>query len=182
MTTRIHFDFDEAKATQVAALLIRESGGASDHYLLMKCFYDLDREALSRWGQPIIGGTYERFEYGPIIGEAYQASKIGAKSFYSDHIHRAGNEVSVSRDPGTDDLSKAETKLAEEIWQRWKNLTFEQARKKSHELPEYNDRDMEGDVIPVETILECCGKSEKFIAGVAEDVRAAQVLKSVFKS
>lgn len=180
MTTKIQFEFNEAKAAQIAALLIQKSGGASDHYLLMKCFYDLDREALSRWGLPIIGGTYEHFEYGPIVKEVYQVSKLGAKSLYSDHIHRAGNEISVSQDPGTDELSKAEIELAEKVWQRWKNLTFDQAKKKIHDLPECREENPRDDVIPVEAILKHCGKSEAFIKRVAEDVRASQALKSAF--
>ena len=175
---QIQFAFDEAKAAQVAALLIKNGGGVSDHYLLMKCFYDLDREALSRWGQPVIGGTYERFEYGPVIEEVLQVSKPGAKSFYSDHIHRAGNEISVSRDPGTDELSQAEMELAEAVWRGWKNLTFAQAYKKIHELPECRDKKSQSDVISVEAILKHCGKSAAFIKGVAEDVSAARALKS----
>lgn len=181
MAQEIHFEFDEAKATQIAAFLIRKSGGATDHYLLMKCFYDLDREALSRWGQPVIGGAYERFEHGPVIREAFQVSKVGVKSFYSDHIHRAGNEIRVSNDPGTDELSKVERELAEEVWKRWKNLTFAQARAKIHALPESDEKNLSGVAIPIEAILKHCGKSKKFIQAIAEDAKAAKALNSVFR-
>lgn len=175
-----YFPFDEAKATQIAAHLIKKSGGVFDHYLLAKCFYDLDREALSKWGQPVVGGTYKLFDFGPLIYEEYRASSPGVKTFFSDHIHRSGNQLSVARDPGDDELSDAEIELAEQVFARWQNLTFQQAYDKIHALPECNaPGELRGDQIPIELILLKCGKSEEKINSIAQEAKAAAQVKAL---
>ena len=45
--------FDEVKATQAAAKLLKQSGGSLSHMALIKLLYRADREAIRRWGLPI---------------------------------------------------------------------------------------------------------------------------------
>jgi len=178
-----YFPFDEAKAAQIAAHVISKNGGVFDHYDLAKFFYDLDREALNKWGQPVVGGTYRLFAFGPIIYEQYRASAHGVQNFYSAFIQRSGNQLSVIRDPGDDDLSKAEIALAEEVASRWGNLTFKQANDKIHSLPECGQGEkLNGDQIPIELILAKCGKSEEEVHAIAQDVKAAFSLKSTLEN
>lgn len=184
METVPFFPFDEAKATQIAAHLIKKAGGVFDHYLLAKCFYDLDREALKKWGQPIVGGTYKLYDFGPLIYEEYKAASPGASTFFAYHIHRAGNQLSVARDPGDDELSQAEVKLAEQVFERWRNLTFQEAYNKSHALAECKNpkEDLKGDQIPVDLILRKAGKTPAQIREIAEEFKTAARMKASIES
>lgn len=63
----MQFQFDQSKATDVAARFAKKSGGTINYLLLTKLLYITDREALKRWGRPVIGGDYVSMDYGPVI-------------------------------------------------------------------------------------------------------------------
>lgn len=169
----IQFHFDEVKATQAAAELISRNGGHFDHYLLCKCLYVLDRESLRRWGQPVVGGDYRLYAHGPVISGAMSAMRLERRGFYSEHIGRSGNDVTVKDDPGRDELSAAELDLIGEIFRDWGSLNFSEAREKIHAFGECSAPELSGrNLIPVEVILRHCGKSVEEIQEVAQDADA----------
>ena len=59
--------FNEAKATQAAALMPELRGGQMSYLKLIKLLYLLDREALLRWGRPITTDTYIAMDNGPVV-------------------------------------------------------------------------------------------------------------------
>jgi uncharacterized phage-associated protein len=59
--------FNEAKATQAAARLLRNRGGTMSYMKLIKLLYLADREALASWGRPITTGNYVSMDKGPVL-------------------------------------------------------------------------------------------------------------------
>jgi uncharacterized phage-associated protein len=63
--------FNEAKATQAAARLLKLRGGSMSYIKLMKLLYLADREALIRWGRPITTDRYVSMDNGPVLSRIY---------------------------------------------------------------------------------------------------------------
>lgn len=171
----IEFDFDETKAAQVAGIFVRRCGGLFDYYLLQKCIYALDRTALLKWGQPVIGGNYKMLRWGPINQSAMDASKAIGPGFFSECIERCGNEIILKMDPGTSELSNAEINLVESICDDWRGLTFDAAHDKILAFPECPVFD--GVVwIDIEQILTAAKKSVEEIELIRQEARAVRIL------
>lgn len=172
----IQFDFDETKAAQVAGIFVQRCGGLYDYYLLQKCIYALDREALVAWGQPVLGGSMKMSPFGPVNQAAMDSFKNTQAGFFSECFVRSGNEVRMKKDPGTSELSRAEIGLIEKICDEWKGLNFEQAHDKIVAFPECDGL---GNLswIGVERILDASGKTPEEIERVAQDANAAQLLR-----
>ena len=59
--------FNEAKATQAAACLLKLRGGQMSYLKLVKLLYLADREALLRWDRPITTDRYVSMDNGPVL-------------------------------------------------------------------------------------------------------------------
>ena len=59
--------FNEAKAAQTAARLLKLRGGRMSYLKLIKLMYLIDREALLRWGRPVTTDCYVSMDKGPIL-------------------------------------------------------------------------------------------------------------------
>src|SRR5262245_29879512 len=78
--------FNEAKATQAAALPLKYRGGRMISMNLIKSLYLVDRTALIRRGRPVTFDSYCSLRYGPILsrtlnlitGGAPQGEPLGA--------------------------------------------------------------------------------------------------------
>jgi hypothetical protein len=57
--------FDERKATEAAAYLLRLRGGRMSYLKLIKLLYLADREALSRWGFSVTNDRHVSMPHGP---------------------------------------------------------------------------------------------------------------------
>ena len=66
--------FNEVKATQAAARLLRNRGGRMSYMKLIKLLYLADREALSRWGRPITTDKYVSMDKGPVLSRVLDGS------------------------------------------------------------------------------------------------------------
>lgn len=172
----IEFDFDESKATQVIGVLAARCDELFDYYLAMKAIYALDRTALLRWGQPVIGGDYRMLPYGPVNQSVMDATKEGRQGFFSECFERLGNEIRMKRNPGTGELSRAEVKLAEHICDEWKDLSFNQAHAKATSFPECSGLGGVAWILP-EQILASEGRTDKQIAELAAEVAEFRLLR-----
>ncbi len=172
----IEFDFDESKATQVIGILVARCSGIFDYYLAMKAIYALDRTALLRWGQPVIGGCYRMLPWGPANQSVMDATKQGRQGFFSKCFDRLGNEIHMKSDPGTDELSRAEVKLAEEICGVWKDFGFNQAHDKATSFPECSGLEGVTEISP-DRILASEGRTDKQIDELAAEVAEFRLLR-----
>lgn len=171
----IRFDFDESKATQVIGVLAARCGNLFDYYLAMKAIYALDREAIIRWRQPVIGGSYRMIPYGPINQDAMDATKSERQGFFSKCFERSGNEIKLVSDPGTLELSRAEIQLAERICDEWKGLGFGEAHQKAKSFPECSEMKPVS-WIPPESILLSAGYTPQDIKDIEAELAESRMI------
>lgn len=176
--------FDETKATQIAAKFLKLSDGRLQFLALIKLLYKLDREAINRWGLPVTTDRYVSMKLGPVTSNIYNLIKSSADSypptFWSTHIARDGYDVTLIADPSDTELSAAEEKLTEEIFERNKGKDGFQLADECHkEFPEWEDPGNSSKPIPFESILAALDKSEEDWAHTESSVSAQNNLAAM---
>jgi hypothetical protein len=97
--------FNQEKATQAAARLLRNRGGKMSYMKLIKLLYLADREALARWGRPITTDNYVPMDKGPVLSHVLDRINEGPgpdeePGYWTQHITSSGNyEVTLTDDP-----------------------------------------------------------------------------------
>jgi uncharacterized phage-associated protein len=170
---RLHFN--EVKATQAAARLLKKRGTRMKYLKLIKLLYLADREALSRWGRPITTDHYVSMDNGPVLSEVLKriddGSAPGEQTFWTSHIIPCGDwDVQLIADPADGQLSEAEDEVLDLIFDqyghrnRWAIVDF------VHTLPEWQDPS--GSAIPIEyrEILKAVNKSEEEIQAIENEL------------
>ena len=169
--------FNEAKATQTAALLLRLRGAPMSYMKLIKLMYLVDREALLRWGRPISTDSYVSMNKGPVLSKTYDlitdGIAPGTDSVWAQFISAPANrEVSLLKETPTEELSRAEQELIQEVFahhgrkSRWEIVDW------MHDnLPEWTNP--EGTSIPITygDILRAGKKSEVEIAAIEDELK-----------
>jgi uncharacterized phage-associated protein len=182
-TRQLRCKFDEAKATQVAAILVRKAGGKLSLLSLAKLTYIIDREAFAKWGRPVIGGSYHSLPHGPIISQIRDLMKRiegwDDDSVWTKHLTKIGNEMHLIGPAGSDELSPAEMQLIDEVVQTcgfdpWK------LRDRTHQFGEWINPNGSSIPIPITDILFEVGKSPKEIARLAEELSELQEIDALF--
>jgi uncharacterized phage-associated protein len=176
--------FNEAKTTQAAALLLRLRGGRMSYMKLIKLLYLLDRGALLRWGRAVTGDQYVSMPHGPVLSQTLDLINEGKRpeeeSAWAAHISPPeAYEVELLSDAGDEELSDAEKALISEVFAKYGNLTRWQLRDLVHALPEWQDP--EGGAIPISyrDILKAGGKSDLEIASIEEDVENLALFETI---
>lgn len=169
--------FNEAKATQVAALLLRlrNNDGRMNYLKLLKLMYLVDREALSRWGRPVSTDHHVSMDKGPVLSRVYNliTEEQWQPSVWSKHIaQQPGYEVLLTVDPGSDELSRAEEALIQEVFEAHGHKNRWALVNELHELPEWQNP--HGSMIPIEIreILQAVGKPLADIAAIEQEIEA----------
>ena len=176
--------FNEAKATQAAARILRLRGGNMSYVKLIKLLYLADREALIRWGYPITTDCFVSMDIGPVVSRIYDLIRDepppGSILFWRKFISDAENyEVRLLSDPGSSELSGPEQKLIDEVFlqhgrhRRWTVVDY------SRSLPEWTHPD--GGALPIHyrDILKAADKTESEISAVEEALDSAALLERV---
>jgi uncharacterized phage-associated protein len=176
--------FDETKATQIAGKFLKLSGGKLQYLALIKLLYRLDREAIKRWGMPVTTDKYVSMKLGPVTSHIYNLIKSSSDSssptFWSTHIGKQGWDVILNSDPSDTELSQAEEKLAEEIFERDKGKDGFQLADECHkEFPEWEDPGNSSTPIYLEGILAALGKSEDEWAHTETSISVQNTLSSM---
>ena len=170
--------FNEAKATQAAARLLRNRGGRMSYMKLIKLLYLADREALSRWGRPITTDAYVSMKHGPVLSGVLNLITEGedpsfGQTIWAKHISEPEHfDVVLKEDSLGDLLSEAEDELLDETFQnfghmnRWKLVDF------VHTLPEW--KDPEGSAFPIEyaDILKAQNKKPDEIRTIESELQS----------
>ena len=178
--------FNERRATEAAARLLKLRGGRMKYLKLIKLLYLLDREALLRWGRPVTTDRYVSMDNGPVVSKIYELIRDepapGTESVWRNHISTPVNfEVQLLAEPETEELSPAEEALIEEIFatygkmNRWKLVDL------SHELPEW--RNPEGSALPItyEDILRAGNKTEEEIQATGSELDSLAAAESLLQ-
>lgn len=178
--------FDERKATQVAALLLRQRGGRMSYLKLIKLLYLADRESLARWGFSITKDRYVSMPHGPVVSNTYNLMiDEGDKHYWSRYISpplgQYELEVTGEACP-TDTLSRAEEKLLTETFERYGHMDRWQLRDFTHHLPEWHDPAGSSLPISVREILEAQGLPAEEIAAITREIELEEKTERILGS
>ncbi|MDQ3624138.1 MAG: Panacea domain-containing protein [Verrucomicrobiota bacterium] len=173
MSARIRFN--ERKATQAAAHLLRLRGGPMSYLKLIKLLYLADREALLRWGRPISTDRYVSMDRGPVLSRVLDLTTNGedpgTPSIWVSSITEPRNyEVELKGDAGDDELSEAEIQLLDQVFAQHGKMSRWDLVKLTHALPEWIDPRGSAIEITYRDILKAGGKSDLEIAAVEEEL------------
>ncbi len=167
--------FNERKATQTAAYLLRRQGGRMAYIKLIKLLYLADREALLRWGRPITTDRHVSMPKGPVVSQIYdliaEEPEPGIESYWHKFIETIpGWSVRTTGDPGNEELSRAEEALLDEISAAHGTKDRWQLVRETHDLPEWVDPC--GSSLPIEyrDILAAGKKTEAEIAEIESEL------------
>ncbi len=136
--------FNEAKATQAAARILKLRGGQMHYIKLIKLLYLLDREALLRWGRPITTDRCVAMKKGPVVSEILdlirEEPEPGEGSIWHTYISSPKDyEVALLADAPADELSRAEEDLITEIFAKYGHMNRWDLVRFCHNLPEWQD-------------------------------------------
>jgi uncharacterized phage-associated protein len=169
--------FDEAKATQLSALILKKRGGKIHYIKLIKLLYLIDREALLRWGIPVTTDHYVSMDHGPVVSNIYRLIvEERQKPHWAKYISQplGDYEVQLLDDNiSTDLLSKAEEKLIQEIYEKYGYRNrWDLIDNVMHSLPEWTNPHGSSIPIHIKDILVASGEGEEEINAVLRELRA----------
>jgi uncharacterized phage-associated protein len=179
------FAFDERKATQAAALLIEKSGGSINYMKLIKLLYLTNREALSRWGKPVVPDGYYSLPYGPILSKVLslinEQLRPGTVSFWNQHISPPQDYgVRIRQNPGSDEFSAREISLFGEVFEKFGKMSEWDLVDWCHKnLQEW--KDPEGSCMEIEPsdILAATGWNDEDIRAQLDEEGAYQAERKI---
>ncbi|MBI1792410.1 MAG: SocA family protein [Acidobacteria bacterium] len=177
--------FNETKATQAAAHLIKRRGqGFMSYMKLIKLLYFADREALIRWGSPITTDSYYSMDRGPVLSRVHDLVTEGASPvephFWEEHIQPHGDhEVRMVADPSNSELSEIEEELLDEVFDKYGRLSRWQIVDEAHKLPEWEDPHGGRICISYRNILHFGQKSSEQIEAILRDLHASEHVHKV---
>jgi len=173
----VKFRFNERKAAQAAAYLLRKRGTLT-YGQLVKLLYLADRRKLLERGTLITGDRLVSMDHGTALSVILALLREGPSSSQTEgswhrHVSQHRNQrVSAVGDEDTAELSKRELRILDDIDREFGHLTFTQLRNYTHRLGEWKDPHGSSRTIPPERILEVEGRSAEEIALVEENAKA----------
>jgi len=175
--------FNEAKATEAAARLLKLRGGKMSYLKLIKLLYLVDREALLRWGRPVTTDRYISMDRGPVVSRIYELIREeplpGDETFWHHHVATQEWDVVLKAEPSPAELSPAEEALIDEVFANYGQMNRWDLVELAHQLPEWVDP--QGGALPIEyrDILKAGRKTDAEIAVIEaelENLAAADFL------
>jgi uncharacterized phage-associated protein len=175
--------FDERKATEAAAFLLRLRGGRMSYLKLIKLLYLADRAALSRWGFTITNDRHVSMPHGPVVSNTYNLMIDEAdKPIWARYITPPlGNYEIATTDETcpTGTLSRAEERLLTEIFDQFGRMNRWDLRDYTHALPEWHDPHGSSLPISVPEILEAQGVAAEDVEAIVGEMRAEELADEI---
>ena len=177
----VRFRFSESKATEAAALVLKEHGGEISRLLLLKVLYRAERESLRQHGRPIVGGRYVSMDKGPLLSEVYDLIKHELGPIWKAHIETDDRDLRLTADVPPTRLSQAERDLVLESYKKLSRMGTTALIQFGHrEWPEWCDPGGSSREITYEDILKNVGKSDEEIARIRREVEAENSFDRIF--
>ena len=164
---------------QAAGVLLRRDGNKMSRLRLLKLLYIADRELLAAKGRTITGDRVFAMKFGPVLSRTYDLIKgLEARAGEWDgFIHSDGYAVDLRKDPGLDDLSRAEIAKLQEVSDRYRDVDDEDLWMLTHSFPEWEKYSVSGGAleIPWQDVLADQNK-EDIIEIAASNAATSQAL------
>lgn len=187
----IVFNFNEIKATQVAALLLSLNNNELNYTKLIKLLYIIEKISLERFNCPVIGDEYYSLPKGPIVSRILNIIKNdwtyeGDGNYWNIYLSKNNKILQLKGNPGTNELSKRETKLIIEIDEKFKKHSFGDMIDYCHlkELfPEWEDPkrlNLKRLEIDIEKLLLKMRKSEIEIQMIRNETKLEHLIQQTF--
>jgi uncharacterized phage-associated protein len=178
--------FNERRATEAAARFLKLRGGRMSYLKLIKLLYLLDREALLRWGRPVTTDRYVSMDKGPVVNRIFDLIREepapGTDPVWRHFISAPGGyEVTLIAEPETEELSRSEESLIEEIFTKHGRQSRWELVNLSHELPEWQNPN--GSEIPIQyrDILRAGNKTESEVAVAEAELEALAAAEAMLQ-
>ncbi|SFP31683.1 Panacea domain-containing protein [Tranquillimonas alkanivorans] len=165
--------FNARKAAQTIAYLCLKHGGRPLNVLkVVKLLYIADRESVRQRGFPIQQDRYVSMPHGPVNSMAYafiDGFCDDPESGWSDFVGpRRGYVVglpdgAVGEQLDLDELSAAERRILDEVWQRFGHMGHYQLRDWTHDranVPEWEDPNGSSRDLPLVRMMEAVGRQD----------------------
>lgn len=138
----IEFKFNVKKATQVTCLLLKLNNGKMNYTKLIKILYLIERLALKRFNEPIIGDQYFSLPKGPILSNVLNLIKgkyFESSEYWDQYISRpSNNQIMLNQNCRDEELSPREIELIEETYSVFSNFSYSQMITFCHKyIPEW---------------------------------------------
>jgi antitoxin SocA-like protein len=182
------FVFDIDKTVAAAGYIAKKFGGTVSTFVLLKMMYAAERHALKEWHRPITGDGFSAMKKGMVLSRTYNLIKhdvLGSNSDmqkWSEHFSaRAGNDLTLTKDPDFDYLSEREKEALDKGFDQIQSLikTHGSIADILHEMwPEWKDPGTSSIPIDPKEILSEFIEDEEELCNVALDIESAQKAKA----
>jgi uncharacterized phage-associated protein len=173
----VRLPFNEAKATEAAAYLLKQNGSPMSYLKLIKLLYLADREALLRFARPITTDRYILTSQGPSLSQVNDLITLDpiVESVWNRYISPLEGKLQIAllQDAAElGELSEAETEVIDTVVANYGQNNQQQLSKVLQALPEWHDP--QGTKIPLEykDILRAGGKTASEIDAVTSELES----------
>ena len=177
--------FNEAKATEAAAYLLKLSGAPMSYIKLIKLLYLVDREALLVHGRPVTTDQYVQTDQGPSLSQISDLITVDSfgHSVWSDFISPLHGELEVElrREAPPSELSEAEAELIESVFVNFGGKSWRELIEFSRTLPEWTNP--RGTKIPLDyaDILKAHGLSPSEVAVITSELESLAAVTTLLE-
>ena len=176
----MEFVFDELKAAQAAAWLLRRHGNDLNGLELAKLLYLADRHALGELGHPITGDRLVCISAGPVLQRVFELTRRSSQrpgSPWSEYV-RVSDDGNLC-DTGCDDLgdlSDYDCEVLDQICAQFGAMSLYELTRYTFALPEWIDP--EGGVVEIDpkVILRLAGFDDEDLASISDQLNAERAL------
>lgn len=180
----MEFVFDEQKAAQAAAHLLRRHGEPMPYIKLIKLLYLADRRSLVETGYPITGDRLVSMPKGPVLSRVLDLitwESRGQDSDWIRHISLPSNYLVMAIGPHDEGrLSDHDRQVLDAVFDEFGKMDRWDLIDYTHDLPEWVDPEGSSRDIDPRVILREAGYSDDEIAEVEDEVAAVHWLRTNF--
>ena len=179
MPQPMEFSFDERKAAQAAARLLRH-GGPMPGLQLARLLYLADRQAMCEHGYPITGDRFVCTSAGPALERVFELTRKSSRqhgSVWSEYVRISDHErlcAAIGDDCG--ELSDYDCAVLDRICEQFGAMDAAELGRRMLTLPEWSDP--AGAAAPIEPrlILRQAGFDDAALADIAGQLKSERAL------
>ena len=175
----MEFKFDEPKAAQAAAWLLRRHQKRLNGLELAKLLYLADRHALCQLGYPITGDRLVCISAGPVLQRVFELTRRSNQlnqrpgSLWSEYVQLSDDgELQDAGCEDLGDLSEYDCQVLDRICAQFGAMTLYELTRYTFELPEWIDPEGGMVVIDPKVILRSAGFDDEDLASISDQLNA----------